>query len=134
MTDTVSFDMDALYGAWRAYLLENSGAKYFGMANDQSVAGFPCAVLTMIGRPTNFTDLLNNEHTIDLTFQTDCYINAPEYSSVYDMDNACWQFFSNLGFRRMGDSVLSVVDKLVYRVTSRFTLTNFTGRFLNEIT
>ena len=133
MTEVIRLDIGSIYESWRTYLLENSGAKYFGMANDQYVADFPCAVLTLIGRPTNFTDLLNNEHTIDLTFQTDCYINAPEYTTLYAMDDACWEFFNNLGFRRMGDNALTSVDKNLYRITSRFTLQNFTGRFLNEI-
>lgn len=132
MTDIVQLDINAVYAAWRSYLLEHSDAKHFGTVNNQTVAEFPFASLILIGRPTNFTDLVNNEHTIDLTFQTDCY-STSSYSSLYGMDNACWQFFSNLGFQRVGDSTLIEADKNLYRITSRFTLQNFTGRFLNEI-
>lgn len=133
MADVVKFDLDKIYTAWRAYMLANSEAKHFGMVNDQTVAQFPFATLTLIGRPTNVTDLLNNEATVDLTFQTDCYIAKQRYDSLYTMDDACWQFFNNLGFQRVGDNAITAVDKSVYRISSRFMLQNFNGRFLNEI-
>lgn len=133
MADTVQLDLDAVYVAWREFMLENSEVKHFGMISDQSVADFPYATLMLIGRPTNVTDLLNNEATIDLTFQTDCYIDSTEHTTLYAMDDACWQFFNNLGFRKMGDSAFSAVDKNVYRISSRFQLSNFNGKFLNEL-
>ena len=134
MADIVQLDLEKIYEAWREYLLANSEAKHFGMINDQSVAKFPYATLVLIGRPTSVTDLQNNEATVDLTFQTDCYIDSTEYTSLYAMDDACWQFFNNLGFHRMGDNQLIAVDKTVYRITSRFTLRNYAGRFLTDIT
>lgn len=133
MADIVHVDLDAIYVAWREYMLANTSVKHFGMISDQSVAKFPYATITMIGRATGVTDLLNNEATADLTFQTECYINGTDYASLYAMDEACWQFFNNLGFRKMGDSTLMVVDKTVYRIVSRFQLRNFNGRFLNEL-
>ena len=134
MADVISIDLDAIYVAWRSYLLEHSGAKHFGMVNDKSVAQFPYANLMMIGRPTNVTDLENHEITVDLSFQTDCYTDSEKILTLYDMDDACWEFFQELGFRRMGDATLSVVSNSnVKRLTSRFTLRNFNGRFLKEV-
>lgn len=134
MADVVQVNLDSIYQRWRAYLLEHSGAKHFGMFNDKSVANFPYANLAMAGRPTNVTDLQNIEVTVDLTFQTDCYINNSDIVELYEMDDACWQFFNELGFRKMGDSALSVISNSdVKRLTSRFTLRNFNGRFLDEI-
>lgn len=134
MADVIAIDLDKIYKAWRAYLLEHSDAKYFGMVNDKSVAKFPYANLMMLGRPTNVTDLENHEITVDLTFQTDCYTDTDKVMPLYDMDTACWEFFNELGFTRMGDSTLSVVSNSnVKRLTSRFMLRNFNGRFLREI-
>ena len=134
MAEIIAVDLDKIYKAWRVYLLEHSGAKHFGMVNDQSVAEFPYANLMMVGRPTNVTDLENHEITVDLSFQTDCYSDSQKVSMLYEMDNACWEFFQELGFRRMGDATLSVVSySNVKRLTSRFTLRNFGGRFLKDI-
>ena len=134
MADVIAIDLDKIYRAWRAYLLEHSGAKYFGMFDDHSVAKFPYASLQMLGRPTNVTDLENHEVTVDLTFQTDCYIDTSKLLSLYEMDTACWEFFNELGFRRMGDATPSTVSNTnVKRLTSRFTLRNFNGRFLKDI-
>lgn len=133
MADIVQIDLERVYEAWREYLLAHSDTLHFGTINDQSVAEFPYATLLLIGRPTNVTDLLNNEATVDLTYQTDCYSDTTEFTSLYAMDNACWEFFNELGFRRMGDSTIMAVDKTVYRISSRFQLRNFAGRFLKEI-
>ena len=134
MADVIAIDINKIYIAWRAYLLEHSGAKHFGMVSDKSVAEFPDANLMMIGRNTNVSDLENHEVTVDLSFQTDCYTDSEKILSLYEMDSACWEFFQELGFRRMGDSSLSVVSNSnVKRLTSRFTLRNFNGRFLREI-
>ena len=134
MADVIAVDLDTIYKAWRAYLLEHSVAKHFGMINDKSVAQFPYANLAMIGRATNVTDLENHEATVDLTFQTDCYTDTDEVTPLYEMDTACWEFFQELGFRRMGDSTLSVISySNVKRITSRFNLRNFNGRFLKDI-
>ena len=133
MADVIAIDLEKIYTEWRAYLLEHSDAKHFGMVNDKSVAQFPYANLTMLGRPTNVTDLENHEVTVDLTFQTDCYTDS-KLMSLYGIDDACWEFFQELGFRRMGDATLSVVSNSnVKRLTSRFTLRNFNGRFLREL-
>lgn len=131
---TVTVDLNKIYGAWRGFLLEHSTAKHFGMFNDKSVAEFPYCALTLVGKPTNRTDLSNYEVTVDLTLQTDCYIDSSKISELYVMDDACWEFFNLLGFRRMGDSALSTVDNSnVKRLTSRFTMRNFTGEFLVDI-
>lgn len=132
--NTVTVDINQIYKAWRGFLTNHSVAKRFGMFNDKSVAEFPYCALTLVGKPTNVTDLSNYEVTVDLTFQTDCYIDNSKISELYVMDDACWQFFNELGFRRMGDSALSVVDNSnVKRITSRFTMRNFAGRFLKDI-
>lgn len=130
MADVIAIDLDKIYRGWRAYLLEHSGCKHFGMVNDKSVAEFPYANLTMLGRATNATDLEGNECTVDLTFQTDCYLDTSKIMDLYDIDTACWEFFQELGFRRMGDTTLSVVNNSnVKRLTSRFNLRNFNGKF-----
>lgn len=132
--NTVTVDINQIYKAWRGYLIEHSVAEHFGMFNDKSVAEFPYCALSLVGKPTNVTDLSNYEVTVDLTLQTDCYIDNSKISDLYVMDDACWTFFNELGFRRMGDSALSVVDNSnVKRITSRFTMRNFTGRFLKDI-
>lgn len=134
MADVIAIDLDKIYKAWRAYLVEHSGAKHFGMVSDKSVAAFPYANLMMIGRPTNASDLENHEITVDLSFQTDCYTDSEKILVLYGMDDACWAFFQELGFRRMGEATLSVVSNSnVKRLTSRFTLRNFNGRFLKDI-
>lgn len=134
MADVIAVDLNKIYTSWRTYLLEHSDAKYFGMLNDKSVAKFPYANIAMLGRPTNVTDLDNNEITVDLTFQTDCYTDGSKIMPLYVMDDACWEFFQELGFKRMGDATLSVVSNSnVKRLTSRFTLRNFNGKFLKEI-
>lgn len=134
MADVIAIDLNKIYKAWRAYLKEHSSANHFGMVNDKSVAEFPYANLMMIGRPTNVSDLENHEVTVDLSFQTDCYTDSSKILALYEMDDACWAFFQELGFRRMGDASLSVVSNSnVKRLTSRFTLRNFNGRFLKEI-
>lgn len=134
MADVVTVDINQIYKAWRGFLKYHSVAKHFGMFNDKSVAEFPYCSLALIGRPTNVTDLSNYEVTVDLTFQTDCYIDSSKISDLYVMDDACWQFFNELGFRRMGDSALTVVENSnVKRITSRFTMRNFGGRFLKDI-
>ena len=130
MADVIAINLDQIYRAWRSYLLSHSDARHFGMVNDKSVAEFPYANLMMLGRPTNATDLEGNECTIDLTFQTDCYVDSKNVLTLYGMDDACWEFFQELGFRRMGDSSLSVVSNSnVKRLTSRFTFRNFNGVF-----
>lgn len=134
MADVVQIDLDKIYQAWREHLLANSDARHFGMFNDKSVADFPYANLMKIGSPTDATDLENNEATVDLTFQTDCYINNSDITALYVMDDACWVFFNELGFRKMGDSAPTVINNSdVKRLTSRFTLRNCNGRFLKEI-
>ena len=134
MADVIAIDLDKIYKAWRAYLLEHSVAEHFAMISDKSLAEFPCATLMMLGRPTNVTDLENHEITVDLTFQTDCYIDTDRVTDLYEMDTACWEFFQELGFRRMGDgSPVVISNSNVKRLTSRFTLQNFAGRFLKEI-
>lgn len=135
MADVVNVNLDALYSAWRLYLKEHSRAEYFGVDNDLTKAKFPYANFLMIGRPTDTSDLENHEITVDLTIQTDCYIDTQNLSDLYDMDSACWSFFQELGFRRMGNAILTDVSNMnVKRIISRFFLRNFNGRFLKELT
>ena len=134
MSNTVQLDGDKLYKAWRAYMLENSIAKYFGAFDDSMLAKFPCAVLTIVGMPTNATDFQNYEYTVNLTVQTDCYTDNMKVTDLLSMDAACWEFFNSLGFKRMGDSAPSKVpNSNVKRITSRFTMNNFAGKFLISI-
>lgn len=134
MSNTVQFDSDALYRAWRLYLKGNSKAKYFSAYNDKMLAGFPGATLMIVGRPTNTTDLQNFEYTVDLTVQTDCYTDNTKLSDLYEMDSACWDFFNSLGFRKIGDSIPSSVGTSnVRRMTSRFQMRNFAGKYLIEL-
>lgn len=134
MSNTVQLDRDKLYKAWRAYMLEHSIAENFGAFDDGTVVKFPYATLTIVGMPTNATDFQNYEYTVNLTVQTDCYIDSMKISDLFDMDAACWDFFNSLGFRRMGDSTPSKVpNSSVKRITSRFTMNNFAGKFLISI-
>jgi len=84
--------------------------------------------------PTNVTDFQNYEYTADLTLQTDCYIDSQKMLDLFSMDEACWEFFNMLGFKKTGDSIPSNVNNSnVKRITSRFTLRNFAGKFLIEL-
>lgn len=134
MSNVVQLDRDALYKAWRKYMLEHTTCQNFGAFNDMSVAKFPYAVLTVVGMPTNTTDLQNFEYTVDLTIQTDCYIDSMKILDLFGMDEACSEFFNMLGFRKTGDSIPSSVNNSnVKRITSRFRMRNFAGKFLIEL-
>lgn len=129
----VKFDVDKIYKAWRQYLISNSVARNFAAFNDNSVAKCPAASLELIGTPTMELDLQNNEHTINLTFKTVCAINNEKVTQLYGMNDACREFFNQLGFQQFGDSVLQTTDNNIHEITSRFILRNFTGSFLIEI-
>lgn len=134
MSEIVEIDIDALYSAWRTFMLANSKAKHFGMFNDQSQAEFPYSNLMVIGMPTAAADLENTEHTVNLSVQVDNYIDSMKILDLYGMDKACWMFFQHLGFRKMGDSVpTQIQNSNVKRITSRYTIENFTGTYLNEL-
>lgn len=134
MSNIVQLDKDALYKAWRKYLLEHTVCKNFGAFDDKSIAKFPYAVLTVVGMPTNVTDLGNYEYTVDLTVQTDVYIDSMKILDLFGMDEACSEFFNALGFRKTGDSIpSSVQNSNVKRITSRFQMRNFAGKFLVEL-
>ena len=134
MSNTVQLDGDALYRAWRNYLTEHSVAKYFGAFDERTQSKFPFASLTIVGTPTNVTDLQNYEYTVDLTVQTDCYIDSDKISTLYGMDDANREFFNSLGFRKIGDSIPSQVNgSNVKRITSRYSMRNFSGKFLIDL-
>lgn len=134
MSNIVQLDKDALYKAWRKYLLEHTVCRDFGAFDDKSVAKFPYAVLTVVGMPTNVTDLGNYEYTVDLTVQTDVYIDSMKILDLFGMDEACSEFFNALGLRKTGDSIpSSVQNSNVKRITSRFQMRNFAGKFLIEL-
>ena len=130
----VEFEVNEMYKAWRTYLLANSDAKYFGMVFDSmKQAKFPYANFKMIGRPTNGGDLEGDEASVNLTIEAEAYINTNKYESVYGIDNASADFLIGLGFRRVGNAELLKVSDTVTKIQSRFSLPNFCGRFLREI-
>lgn len=134
MADTIKIDFDEIYGAWRGYLLENSKAKHFGVLFDPSKkAEFPYANLALVGHPTGGQDLEANEMSVTLTFDTEAYINNKEYGTLLNIDQASADFFIGLGFERVGTSPMTRVSNTVSRITSRFTLDNYTGKFLHEL-
>ena len=134
MSNIVQLDKDALYQTWRAYMLEHSICEHFGAFDDKSPAKFPYAVLTIVGMPTNTTDFQNYEHTVDLTVQSDCYIDSMKITQLFSMDEACWEFFNMLGMKKTGDSIPSSVgNSNVKRITSRYVMRNFAGKFLIDL-
>ena len=133
MTGIIEVDVNGIYKYWREYLLAHSGAKYFGTIFDPTkVAKFPYANLRLLSRPQDGGDLEGDESSIDLTYETECYINDSKFMSLYDMDTASAQYFHQLGFRRIGDSQIIKVSGTVTKITSRFYFRNYCGSFLNE--
>jgi len=134
MATGIEFNIDDVYSAWREYLLANSKAKYFGMVFDtKKQANFPYANFRLIGRPTSGSTLQNDEASINLTFETEAYINSNKYTMLYDIDSASANFFIELGFRRIGNSELIKVSDTVTKITSRFVLNNYCGYFLRVL-
>ena len=131
---TIHIDVDAIYRAWRTYLLANSPAKYFGMLYDPSKQSkFPYANFRMISRPKNGGDLEGDEATVSLTFETEALINTDKYLTLYDIDQASADFFASLGFSRVGDSQPIRVSDTVTKIQSRFYMRNYGGAFLIDI-
>jgi hypothetical protein len=130
---TVKFDVDKIYRAWREYLLNHSVCRNFAAFNDNSVAKCPASSIELIGSPTAESDLRNNEHTVNLSFKTTCAINNEKITQLYGMNDACRDFFNQLGFRQFGESVIQTNDNNIHEITSRFILRNFTGDFLIEL-
>ena len=134
MATGIEFNIDDVYSAWREYLLANSKAKYFGMVFDtKKQANFPYANFKLVGRPTGGSTLLNDESSINLTFETEAYINSNKYTALYDIDTASANFFIELGFRRVGNSEPIKVSDTVTKITSRFVLNNYCGYFLKDL-
>jgi len=134
MATGIEFNIDDVYSAWREYLLANSKAKYFGMVFDtKKQANFPYANFRLIGRPTNGSTLQNDESSINLTFETEAYINSNKYTMLYDIDSASANFFIELGFHRIGNSEPIKVSDTVTKITSRFVLNNYCGYFLKDL-
>jgi hypothetical protein len=129
----VRIDLDALYRAWRQYLIDNSVCRNFAAFNDNSVAKFPAASLELIGTPTMETDLVNNEETINLTVKTSVAINNDKILQLQQMNDACREFFNSLGFQQFGDSLPQTINKNVHQISSRFVLRNFNGQFLIDL-
>ena len=131
---TIKLDFDAIYQAWRTYLLENSKAKYFGMLYDPSKqAKFPYANIKLIGRPKTSGDLEGDETTISITIETEALINTDKYLTLYNIDQASADFFASLGFARVGDSEPIKVSDTVTKIQSRFYMRNYGGSFLREL-
>ena len=134
MADRVAFDIEKMYESWRDHLLENSLAKYFGMVYDPTkVAKFPYANFMVIGFPSNGGDLEGDEATVNLTIETEAYINTNKYMTLYNIDGASTDFFIDLGFRKIGNSTPLKVSDTVTKIQSRFILMNFDGNFLKEL-
>ena len=127
MADIITVDLNVVYSAWYSFMKTAvPEIKKYGMISDGSVATFPYANLQMIGNPSNIVDLENNECTVNLTFQTDCYVNNQSALTLQKMDDGCRSFFISLGFRKMGDSVWSTTNGIT-RCTSRFNMPNYNG-------
>lgn len=134
MADILTVDRDALYKAWYNHMKSNvPEIKKYGMITDGAVAKFPYANMQVTGESTAESDLENNECTMNLTIQTDCYVNDQSALTLQKMDDNCRSFFIGLGFRKMGDSVWSTTNGIT-RSTSRFNMPNFNGVFDNLTT
>lgn len=129
----IDVDVNNIYKYWRLYLLAHSDAKYFGSVFDMTkLATFPYANLRLIGRPTDGSDLANDEATIALTYEAEAYINDNKILTLYNIDKANAEYLQTLGFRRIGDSQVIKVSVTVTKITSRFVLPHYCGSFLNE--
>lgn len=135
MGKAMELDLDAIYGAWRSYLLEHSQAEHFGMVFDPTrQSEFPYANLRLISRPTVGGDLEGDEMSISLTFEAEAYINDNKYlTTLYGIDTASADFFLQLGFRRVGDATPIKVSNTVTKITSRYYMNNYCGYFLKEL-
>lgn len=135
MSKSIEVDVDQIYKSWRAYLKAESDAKYFGMIFDPTKQSkFPYANLRLVGRPTNGSDLDGDELSVQLTFETEGYINTSKYLTLYGIDQASADFFLQLGFTRVGDSAILKVSDTVTKITSRFLMMHFCGdNFLSGI-
>lgn len=128
------YDVDEIYAAWSAYLRANSKAKYFGMVYDPTkVAKFPYANFSLISKPTSQSTLQNDESSVNITIETEAYINNTAYMTLYNIDDASANFFIELGFRRVGESQPVKASDTVTKLTSRFYLPNYTGYYLKEL-
>lgn len=134
MGKSIRIDTNAIYKAWRVYLLGKSKATHFGTVFDATKqAEFPYANLKLIGRPTNGSDLEGDEASVTLTYEAEGYINNNRYSVLYGIDDASADFFLELGFRRVGDSEIVRVSDTVTKITSRFTMAHYCGYFLKPL-
>ena len=129
MADIITYDfVNEIYSAWVTYMQSNSSAKYFGMSADYTrIAKFPFANLQLLGKAQAESNLENDEVTARVSFQSMCFINSEKMSILYGMDDASTQFFQNIGFHRMGESVPIRVSDSVNAIASRFTCDNFNG-------
>lgn len=132
MAEILTIDIDAIYRAWREYLIAHTKLRSFGMITDGAIAKFPYGNLRMIGNLTNASDMENNEATWNLSFQTDFFINTTKLSEIYEMDSVSRQFFVGHGFRKMGESVPQMQNK-VTQLTSRYNMTHYNGVFIQDI-
>lgn len=134
MANVIDFDINAFYVAWRNYLMRKTTTVHFGMIFDPTrQAEFPYANLKMIGRPKNAGDLEGDEASISLTFEAEGYINNEKYTDLYKIDSASAKFFAELGFSRVGDSQPMKVSDTVTKITSRFSMSHYSGFFLKKL-
>lgn len=132
MAEILTIDIDAIYSAWREYMIAHTNLRNFDMITDGAIAKFPHGNLRMIGNITNASDMENNEATWNLTLQTDFSINSKKLSELYKMDSVSRQFFIEHGFRKMGESVPQMQNK-VTQLTSRYNMTHYNGVFIQDI-
>ena len=140
MSYVLNVDQKKIGNAWSKYVNAKTGIKHFGgIPKTGKNAVYPYGNFRIIGRPTNSSDLENNEDSVDLTVQTDIMVsdsgaNNNVENVLYSGDNACAEFFNSLGFKRFGDSPVTYNPSTgVKTITSRFIFRNFTGQFLKEI-
>lgn len=134
MANVIDFDVNAVYKAWRNYVMGKTTTMHFGMIFDPTrQAEFPYANLKLIGRPKNAGDLEGDEASISLTFEAEAYINNEKYTDLYRIDNASAKFFTELGFSRVGDSQPIKVSDTVTKITSRFFMPHYSGFFLKKL-
>lgn len=132
MAEILTIDIDAIYKAWREHLIAHTKLRNFGMITDGAIAKFPYGNLRMIGNLTNASDMENNEATWNLSFQTDFFINTTKLSEIYEMDSVSRRFFAEHGFRKMGESVPQMQNK-VTQLTSRYNMPHYNGIFIQDI-
>ena len=134
MANVIEFDFDAVYRAWRVYMIRYTETEHYGMLFDPTKqAEFPYANLKVISRPKNGGDLEGDEASISVTIEVEGYINNTKYNDLYKMDSVSAKFFAELGFGRVGSSEPIKVSETVTKITSRYYMPHYCGFFLRDL-